>query len=102
VAVHPYDNTLLNRTKCSVKLIDLLAAGVPVVADAVGQNCEYIQPGVSGMLIPAEDDEAFAQAVVTLLQEPETRRKMGQAAAELIQENFAWSGLIHTVERAYR
>jgi glycosyltransferase involved in cell wall biosynthesis len=102
VAVHPYDNTLLNRTKCSVKLIDLLAAGVPVVADAVGQNCEYIQPGVSGMLIPAEDDEAFAQAVVTLLQEPETRRKMGQAAAEFIQENFAWSGLIHTVERAYR
>jgi glycosyltransferase involved in cell wall biosynthesis len=102
VAVHPYDDTLLNRTKCSVKLIDLLAAGVPVVADAVGQNCEYIQPEVSGMLVPAEDDEAFAQAVISLLQEPETRHKMGQAATQFIQENFSWSQLIDTVERAYR
>ncbi|MFQ5578652.1 MAG: glycosyltransferase family 4 protein, partial [Anaerolineae bacterium] len=31
-AFHPYDDTLINRAKCSVKLLDLLAAGVPVVA----------------------------------------------------------------------
>ena len=42
-AIHPFDDTLINRAKCSVKLIDLLSAGVPVVADAVGQNTEYIR-----------------------------------------------------------
>jgi glycosyltransferase involved in cell wall biosynthesis len=101
VAVYPYDDTLLNRTKCSVKLIDFLAAGLPVVADAVGQNREYIQDGVSGVLTPAEDDEAFAQAVVRLLQEPETRQRLGRAAIYRIRENYAWSRLIETVEEAY-
>lgn len=101
VAIYPYDNTLLNRTKCSVKLIDMLAAGLPVVADAVGQNGEYIQPNETGLLTPAEDDEAMAQAVTILLQTPELREKLGQAAARSMRQRFAWSHLVETVEKAY-
>jgi len=101
VAVYPYDDTLLNRTKCSVKLINFLAAGLPVVADAVGQNREYVQDGVSGVLTPTEDDEAFARAVVRLLQEPETRQRLGRAARHRIREDYAWSRLVQTVEEAY-
>ena len=101
VGLHPYDDTLLNRTKCSVKLIDLLAAGLPVVADAVGQNCEYIQPGVSGILTPPEDDAALARALVTLLQAPDQRIRLGQAARQHIQNNFNWPYLAQIVENAY-
>lgn len=100
-AVFPYDDTLINRTKCSVKLIDLLAAGVPVVADAVGQNVEYIQDGVSGRLTPPEDDRAMAEAVVTLLQAPELGQKMGQAARHHIEQQFSWSKLALVAEEAY-
>lgn len=102
VAVHPYDNTLLNRTKCSVKLVDLLASGVPVVADAVGQNCEYIEDGVSGILVPPEDDEAMARAVAGLLQKPAERQRLGQAAQRAMQQNFTWTRLAQRVERIYR
>jgi glycosyltransferase involved in cell wall biosynthesis len=101
VAIYPYDDTLLNRTKCSVKLIHLLAAGLPVVADSVGQNCEYIGSGVSGILVPPEDDVAFSQAVITLLQQPEKRQELGQAAAQAIQEKFNWPRLSQIVEKAY-
>lgn len=101
VAIYPYDDTLLNRTKCSIKLIDLLAAALPVVADAVGQNCEYIRSGVSGILVPAEDDVAFGAALVTLLRQPETRERLGRAAARTIHERFTWPGLSEVVERAY-
>lgn len=102
VAIYPYDNTMINRTKCSVKLIELLAAGLPVVADAVGQNKEYIQHGLTGLLTPPEDDLAFGQALVTLLQEPELRQKFSQAAPQYLQENFSWSHLAQIVEKAYR
>jgi glycosyltransferase involved in cell wall biosynthesis len=101
VAVYPYDDTLINRTKCSVKLINLLEAGLPVVADAVGQNIEYIQNGVSGILIPAEDDAAMAAALVALLQNPEEQKKLGQAARQHLAKNFNWSYLAQTAERAY-
>lgn len=101
VAVYPYDDTLINRTKCSVKLIGLLEAGLPVVADAVGQNVEYIQNGVSGLLTPAEDDKAMAAALVALLQNPEQQQALGQAARRTLAEKFDWAYLAQIAERAY-
>jgi glycosyltransferase involved in cell wall biosynthesis len=101
VAIFPYDDTLLNRTKCSIKLIDLLAAGLPVVADAVGQNKEYIQHNCSGILVPAEDDAAFGAALVELLQDPERQRRLGQAAAHRVRQDFSWPQLSQMVERIY-
>jgi glycosyltransferase involved in cell wall biosynthesis len=100
IAIYPFDNTLLNRTKCSVKLISLLAAGLPVVADAVGQNCEYIESGVSGVLVAAEDNDAFCRAIVALLQQPELRQSLGQNAAHRIQQ-YNWTNLAEIAERAY-
>lgn len=102
VAIFPADDTLINRTKCSVKLIDLLLAGLPVVADAVGQTCEYIQSGVSGLLVPAGDDLAFSQAVAELLQAPNQQQKVGAAARQHLLATFNWDRLAQIVERAYR
>ncbi|GAB4528966.1 MAG: glycosyltransferase family 4 protein [Anaerolineae bacterium] len=102
VAIFPLDDTLINRTKCSVKLIDLLANGLPVVADAVGQATEYILDRQSGWLVEPEDDEAFADAVLRLLADPELRAQLGAAAARRVQERFRWDKLVEEVERAYR
>ena len=52
VALYPLDDTLLNRTKCVMKLVDLLLAGMPVIADAVGQATEYIEDGRTGRSSP--------------------------------------------------
>jgi glycosyltransferase involved in cell wall biosynthesis len=101
VALFPYDDTLINRTKCSVKLIDLLAAGLPVVADAVGQNTEYIADGESGLLVSPGDDAALADAVLRLLADPELRARLGAAAARRMRERFSWEKLVEAVERAY-
>jgi len=102
VAIFPFDDTLINRTKCSVKLIDLLAAGLPVVADAVGQNAEYIVDGESGLAVEPEDDTAFAEAVLRLLAEPTLRAKLGAAAARRMRERFSWGKLVEEMEQAYR
>jgi glycosyltransferase involved in cell wall biosynthesis len=102
VAIFPFDNTLINRTKCSVKLIDLLAASLPVVADAVGQNTEYIVDGETGLTVQPEDDTAFAEAVVRLLADPGLRARLGAAAARRVRGFFGWDKLVEEVERAYR
>jgi glycosyltransferase involved in cell wall biosynthesis len=101
LAIYPFDDTLVNRTKCAVKLRDLLAAGVPVVADAVGQNREYIRHGETGWLVSPGDVPAFAEAVVRLLQDAQLRQRLGWAAARDLRERFAWERLVETVERAY-
>jgi glycosyltransferase involved in cell wall biosynthesis len=101
VAVFPLDDTPINRTKCSVKLTELLASGLPVVADAVGQSTEYIVDGQSGCLVPPGDDAAFADAVLALLEDAGMREQLGAAAAQRIQKEFAWPRLAAEVEKAY-
>jgi len=101
VAMYPYDDTLINRTKCSVRLTDLMMAGLPVVADAVGQNPAYLEHGVSGWLVPPGDVEAFAHGLAALLADPGLRLRLGQAARQRVTEDFSWDRLVLAVEAAY-
>lgn len=101
VAVYPFDDTLVNRTKCAVKLCDLLAAGVPVVAEAVGQNREMIRHSETGWLVEPGDVVSFGDAVVRLLEDTQLRTRLGQAAVRDVRERLAWDSLVKTVERAY-
>ncbi|HHS98268.1 MAG TPA: glycosyltransferase [Chloroflexi bacterium] len=102
LAIYPFDDTLVNRTKCPVKLLDLLAAGMPVVAEAVGEIREMIRHGETGWLVEPGDGEGFAEAVVHLLREPSLRRRLGEAAAREVRHRRSWERLVETVERAYR
>lgn len=101
VAMYPYDDTLINRAKCSVRLTDLMAAGVPVVADAVGQNAAYLEHGGSGWLVRPGDVDAFAHGLAALLSDPGLRRRLGEGARRRALGDFAWDRLVLRVEAAY-
>jgi len=101
LAIYPLDDTLLNRAKGVVKLVDLLAAGVPVVAEAVGQSRELIRHGETGWLVPPGDAAAFAEGVIRLLQNAPLRERLGQAAVRDVRQRLSWGRLAGTVERAY-
>ncbi len=101
LAIYPFDDTLVNRAKSPVKLLDLLGAGVPVVAEAVGEIREVIRHGETGWLVPPGDEAAFAGAVLRLLEEPAMRRRLGVEAAREVREGRSWTRLVAEVERAY-
>lgn len=102
VAIYPLDNNLLNRARCSVKLVDLMAAGLAIVAADVGQSSEYIEHGRSGLLVKAGDTEAFARCVVRLLRDEGLRGALGKEARRRVFEEFAWEKLIERIESAYQ
>ncbi len=102
VALYPFDETLVNRTKCPVKLLDLLAAGLPVVGDAVGEIKAMIRSGETGLLVAPGDATAFAEAVLALLDDPSRRTAMGQRAAADVRARFGWDALAARAERGYR
>ncbi len=101
LAIYPFDDTLINRTKCPVKLLDLLGAGVPVVAEAVGEIREVIRHGETGYLVSPGDEDGFAEAVIRLLETPDLRRRLGEQAAQDVRARHAWDRLAAEVERAY-
>jgi glycosyltransferase involved in cell wall biosynthesis len=101
VAIYPLDDNLLNRARCSAKLVDLMAAGLAIVAEDVGQSREYIEHGRSGLLVGAGDTEAFAQCVVRLLRDKSLRETLGNKAQRRVCEEFAWERLAERIESAY-
>ncbi|MCS7284070.1 MAG: glycosyltransferase family 4 protein [Anaerolineae bacterium] len=101
LAIYPFDDTLINRTKCPVKLLDLLGAGIPVIAEEVGEIRELIRHGETGWLVPPGDEEGFARAVITLLGDPERRARLGEAAAQRVRQIRSWDRLAEIAEGAY-
>jgi glycosyltransferase involved in cell wall biosynthesis len=101
LAILPLEDTILNRARCPAKLAHLMAAGVPVVADDVGQASQYIEHLSSGYLVPAGDSDAFAAGVLRLLGDTELRLRLGRHARDRIMEEFSWPKLADVVERAY-
>ncbi|HLG52063.1 MAG TPA: glycosyltransferase family 4 protein [Chloroflexota bacterium] len=100
IALYPLDDTLLNRAKCPMKLVDLLAAGVPVVADAVGQAREYIADGRTGLLVPPGDSIAMARRALALLENPSWRHEISAAARSSMRERWTWERLAPAIIRA--
>ena len=93
VGIYLMEDTLLNRTKCPVKLADMLAVGVPVVAEAVGQVTEYVVNGRAGTTFPTGDITGITQELIHILQNPERQAQLSAGAKAHIAENFSWEHL---------
>src|SRR5262249_48939955 len=64
--------------------VEALAAGVPVVASAVGGLRDFVIDGVNGRLTPPQDPDALASALAALIANPAERARLGQAARDSV------------------
>jgi glycosyltransferase involved in cell wall biosynthesis len=101
VAVYPYRDTLINRSKCSIKILEYMAAGKAILTMRVGQNSEYLEHGQSGWLVEPGDEAAFADGLRTLLADEALRARLGQAAQARVRTHFDWRKWVEVVEAAY-
>jgi glycosyltransferase involved in cell wall biosynthesis len=101
VGLYLIDDTLLNRTKCPVKLADMLSVGLPVVAEAVGQVTAYVRHRETGLVYECGDVRGLAGGVLALLADAGLKNRLGAAARQHIQEHFSWNRLAHDLEQAY-
>ena len=79
---------------CSNALLEAMAAGRPVIATRVGGTPELVDDGVSGLLVPSEDAEALARAIVDLCCDTEKAKQMAARAKERVQQRFALSRMV--------
>jgi glycosyltransferase involved in cell wall biosynthesis len=69
-------------------VLEAMAAGVPVVASAVGGTPEVVVDGETGSLVPPRDVPALARAIDALLADPEQARRFGEAGRQRAREHF--------------
>jgi glycosyltransferase involved in cell wall biosynthesis len=80
-----------------VKVLEALAAGVPVVTTGFG--AEGIEPGAG--VIVADDDDALVAAAAALLADPDRRRAAGDAALQLFLRRYAPEPATEPLVRLY-
>jgi alpha-maltose-1-phosphate synthase len=82
--------------------LEAMACETPVVASAVGGILEVVVDGETGILVPPAKPDALAAALARLLNDPETRRRMGQAGRRRVEAQFSWASVAERTERVYR
>ena len=79
VAIVPWGDTPPNQARHSAKVLELMAAGLPIVAYAVGELPATL--GEAGVLVPPGDADGFAAAVAALLADPDRCGPVGRGGA---------------------
>ncbi len=69
-------------------IMEAMAAGLPVIATSVGGIPDLIEPGIHGMLVPPRDERALAEAITTLITEPDLRHAYGSRARQRAEQTF--------------
>lgn len=82
-------------------IIEAMAAALPVVATDVGGNAEAVQHGTTGLIVPPQNPEALATAILTLLDNPPLAREMGTAGRQLVLEKFTTEAMMRQTTNIY-
>ncbi|MCW5627005.1 MAG: glycosyltransferase, partial [Burkholderiales bacterium] len=82
-------------------ILEAMASGLPVIATAVGGNPELVQDGATGTLVPPQDPEALAHAIVTYLRQPDVRREHGAAGRQRALEQFSIDAMVDAYDTLY-
>ncbi|PKO15139.1 MAG: hypothetical protein CVU39_12320 [Chloroflexi bacterium HGW-Chloroflexi-10] len=76
------------REGLSISILEAMAAGCPIVATNILPNAELIEHEVTGLLIPIKSPIKAAEAILSLVEHPDTAFKIGQAARNRVLQDY--------------
>jgi len=80
-----------------------MASGLPVVCTELGTGTTFVnRDGESGLVVPAQDSHALAQALNRLLEDAALRQRLGEGARLRAEGLFSHEAMIASVMEAYR
>jgi len=82
-------------------VLEAMAAGVPVIATAVGGTPEIVDDDRTGILVDAGDVASLVAAACRLVHDGRQARAMGERARAVVRERFSIAAMVEATERVY-
>jgi glycosyltransferase involved in cell wall biosynthesis len=82
-------------------LVEGMACGLPVIAKDAYGPAEIVDHGETGWLVPPDDEDALADALVEAVNDPGKRARKGEAAYREARSRYAWPALAEGVAEVY-
>jgi glycosyltransferase involved in cell wall biosynthesis len=83
-------------------LLEASAVGLPIVATRVGGNAEVVQHGLTGLLVPSQQETALADAMGKMMRmDPVERALMGSSGRELTSAHYNMESVVDRWESLY-
>jgi glycosyltransferase involved in cell wall biosynthesis len=89
IGIMPLPDSLWAKGKCGLKLLQYMAAGLPVVTAPGGSAETIVEHGRSGLI--ARTDEEWAAHLVSLLDDPARGRSMGEEGRRRVRQRYSLS-----------
>ena len=82
--------------------IEAMASRTPVIASQVGGLKYSVVDGETGLLVPPQDEAAFAKAIDSILANPQWQQELGHNARARVENKFSWDGVARQLDAEYR
>ena len=84
-----------------LSVLEAMAAGVPVIATAIGGTDEVVRDGETGTLVPPASSEALAAAITRTLADREHASRLALAARSLVAREYSVASMVRSVSHLY-
>jgi glycosyltransferase involved in cell wall biosynthesis len=88
------------REDFGIVVIEAMGYGLPVVAWNVGGPTDTVVDGKTGYLVKPYDKNAYANAILILVQNPELREFFGRSGIDRVKSSFSWERHVRILESA--
>jgi glycosyltransferase involved in cell wall biosynthesis len=100
VCVSPLYPTPIMRASSPTKVVEYMAMGKPVVANDLPEQKHVIEESGAGYCVPYAE-QAFADAIVRLLEDPEGARSMGRRGRRYVLAHRTYGAIASVVEQKF-
>lgn len=100
--VLPMIDNLIEQARFPIRFGDYLAAGVPIVSNAVGEIKRVLKEDNCGLISDPNNIDELAENIITILKDKQMQEALGKRARETAERKYAWSMLAEKLNIIYK
>ncbi|MAF50514.1 MAG: hypothetical protein CMH64_00310 [Nanoarchaeota archaeon] len=96
VTIDPIYDTLVNKARFPLKIIESMSLGVPVVTSDVGDRRKITEDGRAAVLVKPGDEKELSKGIIKILSDNKLSKKISKECVE-ITKNYHWNRLVNII-----